>query len=317
MENKFPQVDVSVAIVNYNSFRLLDECLDSLFFYNKEITLEVIVVDNNSTEGDVEAVTSKYPLVKLIKNDKNVGFAAANNLALMMVRSKYTLFLNNDTVFKNNVIEKVFAFAETITTPVFVGCQLLNADKSKQESVVEFPNLWNTITENFFLYKVFKRYRFFNKYYQNYRNYDEPVEADVIRGAFMFCPTKELLELNGFDDRFFFYSEETDLCYRFKKSGRKTFFLPDIKIIHYGGEGTDKNLWFKYKNQATGKIQFYQKHFSGLYFFAVLSVHYIGLLLRGILFSIAGLLTFNKNRIIKGYYFFRQLLIYPKNKFAR
>ncbi len=310
-------IDVSVIIVNYNSFHLLDECLDSLFLFNKEIQLDVIVVDNNSTEGDVESITSKYSAVSLIKNDKNIGFAAANNLALKIVKGKYTLFLNNDTVFKNNIIEKVFAFAEAMKQPVFAGCQLLNADITKQESVVDFPSLWNTITENFFLYKVFKRSKLFNKYYQNYNDYHDAIEADVIRGAFMFCPTKQILELNGFDDRFFFYSEETDLCYRFKKSGGKIFFLPDIKLIHYGGETTDKNLWFKYKNQTTGKIQFYQKHFKGFKFLSVIIVHFIGLLLRGVLFTIAGLLTLNMNRIIKGYYFFRQLFVYPKNKFSR
>ncbi len=309
-------IDVSVIIVNYNSFHLLNECLDSLFLFNKEIQLDVIVVDNNSTEGNVELITSKYSTVKLIKNDKNIGFAAANNLALMMVKSKYTLFLNNDTVFKDNVIEKAFAFAEAIKQPVFVGCQLLNVDKTKQESVVEFPNLWNTITENIFLYKIFKRYSFFNKYYQNFYNYDNPVEVDVIKGAFMFCTTKVILELNGFDDRFFFYSEETDLCYRFKKSGGKVFFLPDVKLIHYGGESTDKNLWFKYRNQTTGKIQFYQKHFYGIKFTAVIFIHFTGLFLRGILFSVSGLFLLQKNIMKKGYYFFKQMFVYPKNKFV-
>ncbi len=308
-------IDVSVIIINYNSFHLLNGCLDSLFFFNKEISLDVIVVDNNSTEGDVESITSKYPAVRLIKNDKNIGFAAANNLALKIIKGKYTLFLNNDTVFKNNVIEKAFKFAEAMKQPVFAGCQLLNADMSKQESVVDFPNLWNTITENFFLYKVVKRSKLFNKYYQNYNDYHKEIEVDVIRGAFMFCPTKQILELNGFDDRFFFYSEETDLCYRFKKSGGKIFFLPDVKLIHYGGETTDKNLWFKYKNQTTGKIQFYQKHFNGIEYITAIVIHWIGLFLRGILFSFSGIIMLNKNLLLKGYYFIKQMFIYPVNRF--
>ncbi len=309
-------IDVSVIIVNYNSFHLLDECLDSLFHFNKEISFEVIVVDNNSTVGDVESITSKYPAVRLIKNDKNIGFAAANNLALKIIKGKYTLFLNNDTVFKNNVIEKVFDFAEAMKQPVFAGCQLLNADMTKQESVVDFPNLWNTITENIFLYKIFKRSKIFNKYYQNNYNYSEPQEVDVIKGAFMFCETATLKKLNGFDDRFFFYSEETDLCYRFKKSGGKIFFLPYVKLIHYGGETTDKNLWFKYKNQTTGKIQYYQKHFYGIRFTAVIFIHFTGLFLRGILFSVSGIFLLKKNIMKKGYYFFKQMFVYPQNKFV-
>lgn len=315
MEPVPSQIDVSIIIVNYNAFDLLDKCLGSLFYFCKGTVNEIIVVDNNSTSGNIEKLTAKYSGVRLIKNESNIGFAAANNVALPFVKGKYILFLNNDTVFREDSIKTVYDFAESKTVPVFTGIQLLNSDLSKQESVVEFPGLWNTITENLFLYKLFAGKKLFDKYWQNRVTFKEPVEVDVIRGAFMFCPSAKIMEMKGFDERFFFYSEETDLCKRFKDSGGRVFFNPSSSIIHYGGASADSDLWFKYKNQTTGKIQFYQKHFRGINFLFLILFHWAGLILRGIIFSISGVVSLNRNTILKGYYFFRQLFVYPVNRF--
>ncbi len=308
-------MDVSIIIINYNSTDYLIKCVESIYRFTKEISFEVIIIDNGSNEFDEKKFLSDYQDIRLIKNKNNVGFAKANNKGIDFATGKYILFLNNDTLLTENTIKKVFDYAEKFNLDVFIGCQLLNADYSKQESIVEFPNVWNGFTENFFLYKIFPKSKTFNKYYQNEINYSHPIEVDVIKGAFMFCSSDGIKKLNGFDERFFFYSEETDLCYRFKQNGGKVIFLPNEKIIHYGGVSTDSNLWFKFKNQTMGKIQFYQKHFKGFRFIVVLAIHFCGLFLRGILFSFIGLFTLNKNVLLKGYYFFRQLFVYPKNLF--
>lgn len=315
MEPVPTQIDVSIIIVNYNAFDLLDKCLGSIFNFCKGTVNEVIVVDNHSTSGSIEEVTGKYSGIRLIKNDSNIGFAAANNAALPFVKGKYILFLNNDTVFTEDSIKTVFDFAESGNVPLFAGIQLLNSDLSRQESVVEFPGLWNTITENLFLYKLFAGNKIFDKYWQNRISFKEPVEVDVIRGAFMFCHSGKIRELNGFDERFYFYSEETDLCKRFKDSGGKIFFNPSTSIIHYGGATADSDLWFKFKNQTTGKIQFYQKHFGGVNYLFLLIFHWIGLILRANIYLLGGLVSLNKRLILKGYYFIKQLFVYPVNRF--
>jgi len=316
MEQLLQQIDVSVIIVNYNSFHLLDKCLDSFYKFCNGTNNEVIVVDNGSTEGDIRSVTDKYPNLILIKNNTNIGFAAANNKGLLKAKGKYSLILNNDTIFTEDSVKRVFDFAETYSEQLFVGIQLRNIDGTKQESIVMFPSIWNGFTENFFLYKLFPKSKIFNKYYQNYIDFSTPVEVDVIRGAFMFCKTEALKKLNGFDERFYFYSEETDLCKRLKKIGGKVIFFPSTSIIHYGGATADSNLWFKYKNQTIGKIQYYQKHFSGFAFFLLIIIHWLGLFLRFVLYSIGGILTLNKKLVLKGYYFLRQIFVYPKNKFV-
>ena len=256
------EMDISIIIVNYNSTEYLKKCVESIIKFTKDVLFEIIIVDNASSDFDENYFKEKYSVVKIICNSKNFGFAKANNQGIEIAKGKYLLFLNNDTLLFENTIKNIFDYAEKLNEEVFIGCQLLNSDLTKQESVVEFPDLWNGITENFFFYKIFKKSRLFNKYYQNEINLNEPTEVDVIKGAFMFCSAMSIKKLNGFDERFFFYSEETDLCYRFKKTGGKIIFFPKEKIIHYGGVSTDKILWFKFKNQTIGKIQYYQKHFS-------------------------------------------------------
>lgn len=316
MEHLLPQIDVSIIIVNYNYFHFLDKCLTSIYSFCKGTNNEVIVVDNGSTDDNIESITRKYSNLTLIKNEINIGFAAANNKGMLKAKGKYLLILNNDTIFTEDSIKKVFDFAESFFERSMIGIQLLNNDGTKQESVVMFPSIWNGFTENFFLYKLFPKSKIFNKYYQNYLDYSAPIEVDVIRGAFMFCLADDLKKLNGFDERFFFYSEETDLCKRFKENGGKVIFFPNTSIIHYGGVTADSNLWFKFKNQSIGKIQYYQKHFSGLAFLLLMIFHFSGLFLRFVIYSLVGILSLKKGLILKGYYFLRQIFVYPKNKFV-
>lgn len=306
---------VSIIIVNYNALQMTRDCISSIVKETKFLDYEIIIVDNGSVVDNYDEILVLFPFVKVIRNKANLGFAAANNRALSDIKGKYILFLNNDTLFIEDSLSKIFNYAEQFNFPLFLSCQLLNEDKSNQETVVEFPSVWNGFTENFFLYKVFPKSEIFNKYYQNNHTYTEPIEVDVIRGAFMFCTAKAIKDLGGFDERFFFYSEETDLCYRFKKSGGKIILFPGTSIIHLGGITTDKNLWFKFKNQTLGKILFYQKHFKGIHFIEALIIHFAGLLLRGVLFTVFGLLMLRKNLLVKGYYFFRQLTVFPKNIF--
>jgi GT2 family glycosyltransferase len=241
------EITVSVVIVNYNNFELLDNCLSSLFKYNNGEKLEVIVIDNNSTEVNIEQFEQRYP-IKLIMNSRNKGFAVANNIGLKYASGKYVLFLNNDVEFIENSIDKIIDFTELKSEPLFIGCQLLNVDNTLQESVSDFPTLANILGENFFLHKLLPHSNTLNKYHKNLFNGDSPVEVDVIKGAFMFCERKALEQLNGFDTKFFFYSEEVDLCYRFKKNKGKIYFYPGTSIIHY--ENSNKN-----KDCLPGKLR--------------------------------------------------------------
>lgn len=308
-------IDISIIIVNYNSFRLLDDCLSSLIQYTKYINYEIIVVDNASSSNEVDLIRRKYPQIILIINQTNQGFAAANNKGIQTARGEYVLILNNDTIFFENTLKKIYDYVTSRNDKIILGCKILNIDKSLQASFCSFPTILNIFAANFLLYKIFPSSLKLNKFYRSYCKFEEPIEVDVVFGAFIFCSQNDLKFLNGFDESFFFYGEELDLCYRFKKTKGKVIYFPNTSIIHIGGASADKNLWFKYKNQANAYVRYYKKHFSGFGLILVFTFHYLGLLLRSLIYFLIGLVSLNKKKLWKSYYYLRQLFVYPTNRF--
>jgi len=309
-------IDVSIIIVNYNSFSLLNHCIDSLIKFTKDVSYEIIVVDNHSTEGLIDDVLSKYEEIKLIENNENKGFGAANNQGIKIAIGKYVLFLNNDTIFFENTIKKIYDFTESSLDPLVVGCKLLNLDNSLQHSVFDFPSPRNVFTSNFFLYALFPKSKYFNKYHLMNKRINEITEVDVVTGAFLFGTKSNIKEIGGFDERFFFYNEETDLCYRFKLNVGKVYYYPGTAIIHLKGGTANKISWFAYKNQSFSTIKFFQKHFSGMSYISALVMHYLGIFIRIPIFLIIGLITFNQNLLIRSFYYLKLLFIYPENLFT-
>jgi len=309
------KIEVSVVIVNYNSFDLLNKCIDSLIEFTKEVCCEIIVIDNNSSIVNIDDVVRDFGEIILIKNKKNVGFGAANNQGLKIAKGKYVLFLNNDTILLENTIKKVFDFAESLNDNLIIGCKLLNEDRSLQHSVYDFPSMLNIFTSNFFLYSLFPKSKLFNKYHLMNRRINETTEVDVVTGAFLYSNKNKMREIGGFDERFFFYNEETDLCYRFKKNGGKIYYFPKTALIHLKGGTANKVSWFAHKNQSASTIKFFQKHFSRLKYISALVFHYLGLLIRIPIFLLAGIITLKGRLIIRSFYHFKLLFIYPRNLF--
>lgn len=309
-------MDISIIIVNYNSFNLLENCLSSITLYSKNFSYEIIIIDNAS-DGNIESVTNKFSNINLIKNSDNKGFGPANNQGIEKAKGKYILFLNNDTLFKNNIIKELLEIIKSIKDEVIIGCKLLNPDGSIQNSISQFPNMWNTFTENFYLSKLFPKIKLFNKWYKNYINLISPVEVDTIKGAFMLTKSTTMQKLSGFDERFYFYSEEIDLCKRLKVIGGKIYYCNNVSIVHLENYNTKRNNWFYHKNLSVGKIQFYQKYFKSFKYTSILIIHYLGIVLRAILFLMFSILSLNKRLFRKSKIYFKLLFIYPQNKFLK
>lgn len=311
MVNK--NIQISVIIINFNAFNLLRDCLVSLFEKNREINFEVIIVDNASTEGNIDEVINDFQDIILLRNKSNLGFAAANNQASKIAKGEYLLFLNNDTLFLESSIKVILEYSQSLKQKVIVGCEVLNPDFTHQDSVFSFENISNVFGEKFFLYKLFKKNKIFNRGFYNYINIVEPTEVDMVSGVFLFCLKSDFEKLNGFDENFFFYGEETDFCLRFKKGLGRVIYFPKTKIIHYGSSNEKKAFWFKYKNLAISKIKYYKKHYTGVEFFIILLLHYIGYVLRFFVHGIAAILTLDTNRFRKAFYFLKAFFIYPNN----
>jgi GT2 family glycosyltransferase len=214
---------------------------------------EIIIVDNNSQfddAADLEHLGQKSH-VKLIRLDKNVGFAKANNIAAQHASGKYLLLLNPDTLLIEDSITKVVEFRKSVCLPCIIGIKLLNADHTYQLCRVTFPVLSDYFFQAFFLNTLFKKSKLFNRVNYGFYSPDQIKIVDSIGGAFLFVEKEIYHKLRGLDEKYFMYSEELDFCYRARILKINTYYYPETSIIHFGGGST------KY-NRAENHIELYK-----------------------------------------------------------
>lgn len=234
-------VQVSILIVNYNTSELLINCIRSIHDQTHSVDYEIIVVDNNSSDGSVRKLRLAFPEVKIIENRRNVGFAKANNQAIVESTGEVILLLNSDTVVLERAIDQSYRFLKNHSDAGVVGCRLLNPDGSLQPSCRSYPSIMNFLSESLFLYRFFPQSKIFGKPYMTFLDYDTIAKVDVVSGAFVMINREVLDRVGLLDDRFFMYSEETDFCYRVKQNGWQIYYYPFAQTIHIGG-GTSEQL---------------------------------------------------------------------------
>ncbi len=275
-------IDLSVIIVNYNVKEFLLNSLDSIRKAAQNISIEIIVVDNSSDDGSIEALKDKYPDVILIENKKNVGFGRANNQALEIAKGKYFLLLNPDTIVREDTFEKMISFFETHPQAGIAGCKVLNPDATLQLACRRgFPGPWTSFTKVMGLSSLFPKSKLFARYNLTYLNENETYEVDAVSGAFLMLKKEAYEKIGGFDPQFFMYGEDLDLCYRIQKAGFKVFYFHETEIIHYKGESTKRSSIDETRVFYDAMHLFVKKHFSAS--FIVESILQLAILLRKIL----------------------------------
>ena len=256
---------ISIVIVNYNVKELLENCLNSIYKANDDLCeLEIFVVDNNSIDKSPEMVRKKFPSVHLIKNEKNVGFSKANNQALAQASGEFILILNPDTILAERTFEKLLDFNDTHPETGAISSKLiLSSGKLDSACRRSFPTPSVAIPRMLGLSKLFPKSKMFSKYNLSYVDVDDTIEVDAICGAFMFIPKKVLDKTGYFDEDYFMYGEDLDLCYRIKKAGFKIYYYPEVTTIHFKGEST-KKTHLSYVNNFYGAMSiFVKKNFTG------------------------------------------------------
>lgn len=254
-------MELSIIIVNYNSLQLLKPCLESVQQANETLSAEIIVVDNNSTDGSREFLKNKYPLT--IFNNQNTGFAKACNLGLHQSSGKYVLFLNPDTVVSKNSFQSCISFFESHPDAGAVGVRMTDEnEKFLKESKRGFPSPATAFYKLFGLSFLFPHSKIFANYYLGHLPEKENNPVDVLSGAFMMI-RKEVLEKTGpFDESFFMYGEDIDLSYRIVQAGYKNYYLGEITITHKKGGSTTYN--YNYIKRFYGAMSlFVKKHYAG------------------------------------------------------
>jgi len=224
---------VSIIIVNYNVCFFLEQCLCSVQAAINGIDAEIIVVDNNSTDGSIGYLQPKFPDVKFIENKENPGFAKANNQALNICEGEYILILNPDTVIGEESIRTLSFFMDEHEKASAIGVKMLDGNGVfLPESKRSFPSPWVSFCKLFGLSKLFPNSKLFAKYALPYLSPNKQHKVDVLAGAFMFVRHDALKKTGFFDESFFMYGEDIDLSYRMVLSGYTNYYLPE-RILHY------------------------------------------------------------------------------------
>lgn len=255
---------ISVIIVNWNTRRLLKECIDSIPAGAGDMEVETFVVDNGSDDGSCEMVRREHPEVILMENRENLGFAAANNQALRLFRGRYALLLNSDAALSEGSLQRVVQFAEENPKAGVVGCRVLNTDGSLQVSCMRYPDVRGLLGSALFLPRLFPGCSWLGHEDLVWWDHNEEKEVEVIKGCFMLVRAEAVREVGVLDESFWLYGEETDWCYRMKKAGWQLKFTPAASIVHHGGASTDLMPGGIHHQLWGAKLQFIAKHRSWL-----------------------------------------------------
>lgn len=258
------KIDISVIIVNYNVKDFLLQCLRTINESRGNLSVEIIVIDNNSNDGSIDFLEPLFPDVLFIRSDVNLGFGKANNIGIEKAKGKYCLILNPDTLLSSDTLSHMYEFMETMGSEVGIsGCKVLNGDGSFQLACRRgFPTPWASFSKLFGLQSLFPQSKIFGKYNQTYRSVDETYEIDAVIGAFMFGRTELLKQLGGFDTDFFMYGEDIDLCYRAKAAGSKVYYVHTTTIIHFKGESTKRSAIDEASHFYGAMSIFARKHYG-------------------------------------------------------
>ncbi|MFQ5957199.1 MAG: glycosyltransferase family 2 protein [Candidatus Brocadiales bacterium] len=242
--------ELSVVIVNWNTRGLLKDCLESLYRTVKNPSFSVYVVDNGSIDGSVEMIEEKFPEVRLIRNKENRGFAPANNQVLSGIHTPYVFLLNTDTVLLEGTVEGMVSFLNTHPDVAIVAPQFLNRDGSKQNTFDNFPSLSTELMN-----KSLLRLCFPTRYPSKRMDYKEPLEVESVLCAGVILRQDAFREAGFFDEDYFLYLDDSDICFRLKKAGWRCFYLPYLEMYHFGGGGTKEK---SRTERANSVIEYYR-----------------------------------------------------------
>ena len=265
-------MQLSVIILNYNVRYFLELCIISVQEALSAIESEIIVIDNNSHDESCAMMENRFPNIKLIKNSENVGFSKGNNIAVTQAQGEYICILNPDTVVSEDTFTKILAFAQKQKNLGIIGCKLIDgAGKFLPESKRGVPTPWVAFTKIMGLYKLFPQSNIFDKYYAGHLDENQSGKVDILVGAFMFMKRDLYVQVGGFDEDCFMYSDDVDLSYVVSKKGNQNYYFHETTIIHFKGESTVKDGTYMKRFQESMNF-FYKKHLKsnglGSLFFA-------------------------------------------------
>lgn len=260
-------MQLSIIILNYNVRYFLEQCVFSVQKALEGIDSEIIVIDNASSDDSCEMMKTKFPHIKLIENQDNLGFPKGNNIGVAQANGEYICILNPDTVVAEDTFSKILNTKNWQLNTGIIGCKLIDgAGNFLPESKRGVPTPWVAFTKIFGLYKISN---YFGKYYAQHLSENESGKVDILVGAFMMMKRELYLKVGGFDENCFMYSDDIDLSYLVLKAGKSNYYFHETSVIHYKGESTVRDGTYMKRFREAMQF-FYKKHFKKSWFFDVI-----------------------------------------------
>ncbi len=253
---------LSIVIICWNDLRVIKDCLESIHKNTKATDFEVVVSDNGSTDGSLACIREHFPDVRIVQNGANVGFAKGNNAGIRVAQGEYVLVLNPDTIIHDRALERLVAYADLHPEAGAFGCRVLNQDGSFQNPARPIPTVRGYLIAAVCLRWLGRISDFFSS--DTYVAWDGQTEREIgFQSGCCVMFRRELLnQLNGFDERFFYHFEESDLCVRVWKMGRSIRFCPEAVITHLGGQSVGRfPIRFALETYRS-RYRYFYKHFG-------------------------------------------------------
>jgi len=266
---------LSIVIICWNDHKVIGDCLRSIYEQTQQIDFEVIVSDNGSSDGSIEFIRNQFPKLRIVENGANLGFAKGNNAGIKVAKGEFVLILNPDTIIRDHALEKLVVFAEKHSDAGAFGCRVLNPDGSYQFPARPLPTVNGWLMGALCLAWLGRLTEWFPS--DRYCGWEGITERPIgfQSGCCILFRGDVLRKLEGFDERFFYHFEETDLCYRVWKSGLRVLFSPTAEITHLGGQSVGRfPIRFALETYRSGYRYFY-KHYGTK---GVLGIHRVYLL---------------------------------------
>lgn len=251
---------VSVVIVTWNCGKFAAGCLASLDKQRVSFATETIVVDNASLDGTPELITVQFPHVRLIRSDRNLGFAKANNAGIRAARGKYVCLINPDVVVAPECLQKMCDYMEQGPSVGLLGPRMIGPDGRVARSTMRFPDLWNALCRALALDVLFKRSRLFGGFLMRDFRHDEIRDVDVLNGWFWMVRRTAMDDIGLLDEHLFMYGEDLDWCMRFHQAGWRVVFYSPAEALHYGGGASSNRPIPCYIALQRANLQYWRKH---------------------------------------------------------